>query len=223
MPRPSARATLKSAMRPASAENRARQWEALARRLELAAAPDSEQLLRSLLNVEDRKAEFGPIYRAELDFETSGRARLYLLDYALPADAGAGRSEAQTVSVCLLNFKEAFSTVSLKASRKLHAVLESIQASASGSVSVKFDNDTDFSDAVTVLARDPDLARSVLTERPRRLLQRALYERGCEPVFVLGERQLMFSVAAPADTPTDLEQLEDLALDLISFYTATEA
>ena len=203
-----------AASRLAASTGRAAQWCALGERLELDPSPGSHALLRGLLNLEPQ-AVLEPIYRAELSFENERRARLYLLDYTNVSE----RAE-QLASVALLNFEKPFTDVHLKASQKLHKVLESLQASASLSTPLNFPEDPNFSARITVLVRDAQGAKALLMQRPRHILDKALNKRDCAPTFLLGEKQLVLTNLAPVSEPTPLELLEMLALDLISFYSA---
>ena len=193
-------------------------WAELAEQLDLTGAPGSGALLCGLLNLEAR-TEIHPLYAAEMTFAAEKQARLYMFDYIVSSAANRGRG-ARLVSGCVLNFKEAFANVSLKASRKAHQVLESLQASASGSYVVTFPNDEAFASSVSVYARDVGAARQLLSPRARGALTRALHERGLTPTFLLGEKQLVLTHSAEADDPTPLATLEQLSVDLLSFYGA---
>ena len=204
-----------AASRLGAEHTRAAQWQGLAKQLELDHSPGSHALLKGLLNL-DPKTVLEPIYRAELAFEEERRARLYLLDYLEPKSSHSER----LVSVALLNFEEPFTDIHLKASKKLHKVLESLQASASLSTPLRFADDPDFSARITVLARDAEAATALLTVQVRQILHKALIERGLTPTFLLGEKQLVLTNVAAIEEPTGLELLEHLALDLISLYGA---
>ena len=163
-------------------------------------------------------AELAPVYRTELVLGPEQYANLYFLDYAATSLTGDGT----VTSVCILSLAQPTYPVSLKAARKVHAVLESLNASASGGNIVRFPGDPDFDREVTIYARDEAAVRRLLFDPARAVLRRALYERTSAPTagptFLLGERQLLFSNSAPATDKTPLRVLELLAADLLSLY-----
>jgi len=182
-------------------------WLALARRLELDEARGNEALLE-LLNP-PAGARLAPIYTSQL-----ATAQLYL------ADCREDGRSATLTSVVLLSATERLAPVGLKASRKLNPVLESLGASASGGQLVVVPQDATFNQRVSVLARDAAAALAVLTPALRRRLSAALYDRQVTPTFLLSEHHLIFTVKAQADQPTELPQLEALAIDLLGIYAA---
>lgn len=193
---------------------RADHWRQLAERLELIESGEVVQKIRDLLNLEGN-ATFGPIYMLELD----ASRRLYLFDYH-EGRSGPSGNVSQTTSVCLMRLREPFMTLSLKASRKLNRVLESLGASASGGQTVTVPDDPAFNEQVTVFARDPEAARALLVPPLRELLVKTLCTREAKPTFLLGERHLLLSNRAPSDEPTSMAVIEELLTDLLSLYTA---
>ena len=188
-------------------------WAALVERLELKPASErARRRLKRFLNLEGETA-FGPVYRSALDVGAEERAALILFEYTSSRSGVA----PQLTSGCMLSLPHEVSRVSLKVSRKLHRVLESLGASATGSQVVQFPADTDFGSKVTVYARAEEEARSVLSKPVRAVLQRALYTRGVEPTLLLGEKQLLFSYPV-AEGATELGALELLTTDLLSLY-----
>jgi len=185
-------------------------WVALARRLELDDAGGQEALLLELLNPPGG-SRLAPIYTCQLD-----TARLYLADCRED-----GRSPAQ--SAVLISTTEPIAPAGLRASRKLNPVLESLGASASGGQRVVVPQDAVFNQRVSVLARDATSALAVLTPPLRRKLLAALYGHQVAPTFLLSEQHLVLTVKAPADQPTELAQLEALAVDLLGIYAAIKA
>ncbi|MBS3968414.1 MAG: hypothetical protein KGZ60_14240 [Truepera sp.] len=186
-------------------------WVALARRLELDDAGGHEALLLELLNPPGG-SRLAPIYTVQLD-----TAQLYLTDCRED-----GRSPALTSAV-LISTTEPIAPAGLRASRKLNPVLESLGASASGGQRVVVPQDAVFNQRVSVLARNAVSALAVLTPPLRRKLLAALYDHQAAPTFLLSEQHLVLTVKAPADQPTELAQLEALAVDLLGIYAAIKA
>ncbi len=197
---------------------RAAEWRALGARLELEDHSERASKLRGFLDLAP-EVRLEPIFRLRLDIGGPAAA-LYLFDYQF--DYQVSRSVPQLTSVALLNATHPVSPIALKALCKQHRVLENLTASASGSAIVALD-DPGFRERVTVYARDASQARDLLTPPVRRILEKALYERGASPILLLGERQLLFSVTAPAAQPTPLSVLEKLTTDLLSLYAVLSA
>lgn len=187
-------------------------WEVLAERLELEAAQPQANRLKVLLNLPSNAA-VAPVYRSRLPVPGAQQAQLYLLDYT---EVQPHYPAPRMTSVCLLVLAEAVVSVGLKASRKRHKVLAGLEASAAGGEVLAFQHDPGFEAATTVIARDVALAHQLLTPPVRHRLKLALTERNCEPTFLLGEKQLVFSVSA--SSPTPLSCLEQLSVDLLSLY-----
>ncbi len=187
--------------------SRADDWLELAKKLELIDAADSERMLRGLLNLE-ADVQVGPIYSLQLA-ETE---RLYLFDYQERLQGVT----PQTVTVCLLSSRKILSTLSLRASRKLHKALESLNASATGSQRLDLD-DPEFAEQVTVYAREAAASR-LLNRAVKDALLRALCKRNVTPTFLLGEHHMLLSNRNVE--PTALGVLESLSSDLLSLYAA---
>ena len=201
---------------------RAEAWRRLAERLELEKASERAPKLRQFLNLAPSTV-FGPVYRTYVETGEDHEAGLYLFEYTPHRQNPAAEVEG-LASVCMLAVYHEISPIPLKALRKRHRVLESIDASATGSAIVPFSEvDEAFDKAVTVFARDEATAHRLLTSGTRTLLKRALCEREVAPTFLLGERQLFFTHAAPATQPTPLNVLESLATDLLSLYALLSA
>ena len=199
--------------RPAPKKPRADAWRALAKKLELLDASDAERMLRTLLNL-DKRIRFGPIY-----FLSLGEGeRLLLFDYEEPVGGSP-----YTTSACLITTRTPFSATSFKASRKPHAVLESLGASAAGGAPVQISDDRAFNEAVTVYARDEAGAQRLLTPEVRALLRRALLTREAAPTLRVGERHLLLSARARREVPIKLDALETFSSDLLSLYAALKA
>lgn len=191
---------------------RQQDWEVLAEHLELEAAHQHAGRLKLFLNL-PAAANITPIYRSKLPVPGSQKAHLYLLDYT---ERQPHYPSPRLTSVCLLVLAETIVSVGLKASRKRHKVLAGLEASAAGGEVLSFHHDPAFDAATTVIARDVALAHRLLTQPVRERLKLALTERNCEPTFLLGEKQLVFSVSA--SEPTQLSCLERLSVDLLSLY-----
>ena len=196
--------------RPAPKQTRADAWRVLAGRLGLLDASDAERMLRTLLNL-DKRVRFGPIY-----FLTLGEGeRLLMFDYEEPVGG-----LPYTTSACLITTRTPFGKVSFKASRKPHAVLESLGASAAGGAPVQVPDDPAFNEAVTVYARDEAEVQKLLTPEVRALLRRTLCTREAAPTLRLGERHLFLSARARREVPVKLDVLEAFSGDLLSLYAA---
>lgn len=189
-------------------------WAEFAARLELTDASDRERLFHTLLNVPPA-SEFGGMYELTL----AEYKRVYLLDY-FEERTGPTGSVQFVNSVCMLRSKEPISSYSLKAQAKLHVVMESLGASATGSQVLRLHNDPAFNERVTIYARD-DSARSVFSEPVKQTLLRALFDRGVTPTFILSEQHMLLTCRG--QSPTDLTTLELLLSDLLSLYAAVTA
>jgi len=143
--------------------------------------------------------------------------KLYLFDH-LEERKGPTGVVHTPVSVCLLAAKTKFADLSLKAHRKRHAVLESLEASATGSEKFEILEDPEFNERITLYARDAAKAGELLTLEVRAVLSRALLERQAAPTFVLSERYALLTCRGQPGRETPLEALELLAGDLLSLY-----
>jgi hypothetical protein len=201
--------------------DRLKDWEALAKRFDLEPSPESQALLRSILDL-DQDTAVAPIYRNELKLLSDRRIRLYLFDYLDLKKRSIGRPE-QLVSVCMLSAQEPFSQLSLKVVRKPHKVLETLEASKSGSTVLDFPDDPNFSEKITIYTREPEAARRLFNQAIRERLIHAFYERDVSPILLLGEKRLLFSSATPAKQPTSLVSLDRLIGDLLSLFALLSA
>jgi hypothetical protein len=194
---------------PKVTTQREKDWLEFAKRLDLHEAQGSIGMMRMLLN--EPVASISALYKRDV-VAAESKLRMFFLDYQQTNT----KHVPQGVSVCLLAVAQK-TFISLKASRKPHKVMEKLGASASGGVIVPFE-DSAFSEAVTVYARDSEAAQKILHLKARDILHRALYDRGIAPTFLLGEKVLLFSHTAPLENPTSLGSLEGLAADLLSLY-----
>ena len=197
--------------RPKS-ELREGEWRTLAARLDLSLADGAQRMLEDQLGA--GAARIGPVYTLAVDED----GRLFLGDYIEEQP-----HTVHVVTVAMLRLKLPRRWVSLKASRKLHKVLERLGASATGGKPVTVPFDPAFGERVTVYARESDQARRLLTAPVRRLLTRALCEREVQPTFLMGESHLLLSNRAGSDAPTPLPALEAMLGDLLGLYAALTA
>lgn len=187
-------------------------WRRLAVRLELRDEAVQVPRLCELLDL-PLGTEVGPVYGLELDPTQSS----LFFDYREQRSGPTGQVDA-LVSGCTLSCHEPIAGMSLRASQKLHPVLESLGASAIGGVVVELGN-ADFNDRVSLFARDDAAARQLLTPAAQKALLGVLYTRGLEPTLLLGERDLVATNRTSAAEPTDLVALEALAVNLLTLYT----
>ena len=200
-------------------EAHAHVWQTLVERLGLEDAAERAGRLRDFLNLE-ADTTFGPVYHTKIDLGEAEVASLYLFEYKT---VQFSPREPELIAACMLNLSQPVSSVSLKALRKRHQILEALGASATGSGILSFPDDPDFDRAITVYARDEAGARRLLSKPTRDLLKRSLYDRGAAPTFLLGERQLLFSMPMPLLDAARLMSLELLATDLLSLYAVFAA
>lgn len=197
---------------PKTQTPREKEWLEFAKSLDLQEAEGSLGMMRMLLN--EPVASMSALYKREVVAADESKLRMFFLDYQQTNT----KHVPQLVSVCLLAIAQK-TFISLKASRKPHKVMEKLGASASGGIVVPFE-DSAFSEAVTVYARDIEAAQKTLHSKAREILHRALYDRGIAPTFLLGEKVLLFSNSVSLEHPTPLSSLEGLAADLLSLYAA---
>ncbi|MDZ7704575.1 MAG: hypothetical protein U5L04_08870 [Trueperaceae bacterium] len=191
-------------------------WRRLAVRLELSDEAARAPRLCELLDL-PLDTEVGPVYGLELDLAKSS----LFFDYRERRSGPTGQVDA-LVSGCTLSCHEPIAGMSLRASQKLHPVLESLGASSIGGVVVELDDadcNDDFNDRVSLFARDVAAARRLLTPATRKALLGVLYTRGLEPTLLLGERDLVATNRTSTAEPTDLVALEALAVNLLTLYT----
>ena len=193
-------------------DERREAWLAFAGRLEPEDASDVAERLRRWLDLESVALE--PLYA----LRKPGLPLLYLFEY-LKARRGPAGEVSQRVSACLLRSETSFAPLPLRAQAKRNKVMESIEASRSGSQLVSVE--PDFDNAVTVFARDVEGAASVLRPPLRQVLMRALTERSEGVSLVLGERHALVSVEVEEEVP--LVTLELLMSDLLSLYALLTA
>lgn len=194
-------------------------WQAFARRLELEDASAVAERLRRWLDLEDVMLD--PVYALQRD----GQPTLYLFEY-LRRRSGPTGSVGQRVANCLLRAEEPFASIGLRAHPKRNSVMESLEASRTGSSIV--DLPAGCGSAISVFARDPDEAARVMTTEACQVLERALGRHGADAV-VIGERYLLATLETDdegADATRDdtlaarHDALEALAADVFALYAA---
>jgi len=179
---------------------------------ELSEAEGYKENIREILNLQSVDL-IRFIYHKKIKLEEA-ELDLFFLDYLKP---GLKKSLAEKLSsVCLLSSWQHMDYNSLKISRKLPKVLESIGASASGGEVVSF-GDEEFDSKVTVFARNINEAR-VLDKDMREIILNSLYNRNLNPELRIGSKFMLFENLATLDAPTDLTDLEKLMADLMSLY-----
>ena len=201
--------------RPRPKPDRAARWKDFAARLGLRRVAGAEAMLRDLLDLEEG-ARLEPVYQ----LERSAGAELYLFDHAEVRTGPAGTVE-RLVTVALLAADHPLSPVSLRATRKLHRVLESLGASRVGGVPVELPDAPGFAERVTLYARSAEEAATLITPAVREVLERALCAREAAPVLTVSERHLV--LRCRGEVPVSFEELEYLTADLLSLYAALEA
>lgn len=185
-------------------------WDAFAERLELEDAAGVAERLRRWLDLRD--VTLDPVYALRRDAQPT----LYLFEYVRERTGPTG-SVAQRVWCCLLRADATFAPLALRAHPKRNKVMESLEASRTGSSIVELP--TDCGDAVTVFARDPERAARVVAGPVCAALRRALEQRGAESV-VVGESHVL-AVTEPdgeAEESAGLDRLEALAADVLAVY-----
>lgn len=188
---------------------REQQWGEFATRLELEDAGSESERLRRWLDLADGRV--GPLYVLRRE----GQPSLYLFDVAFERRGPAG-SARQLRSVVLLRARGPVTEYSWRAMPRRNDVLESLEASRTGSARLAWPDDEAFDAEVSVFARDAAEVRRALKRPVRAVLRRTLGTRAAQSTLVVGNRNLMLSVdGAPAAA---LETLEALATDVLTLY-----
>lgn len=197
-------------------------WAEFAARLELEDAAAAAERMRRWLDLDD--VELDPVYALRREDQPS----LYLFEYVRERTGPTG-SVAQHVANCLLRSDEAFAPLAFRAHPRRNKVMESLEASRTGSSRVELAAAQ--AGPISVFARDSERAREVLAGPVLEILERALVERGAEGV-VVGERHILAHLPSDADaTDADrrrpvaerLEALASLATDVMALYASLSA
>ena len=187
-------------------------WEIAAKHLELEPLPERAPLLKSILNI-DESVHLTSVYSKLLQLQKETPARLYIFTYTLDK-APPKRRETEQHSYLLLHSKIKLFPLSLKAMRKAHKVVESLEASSSGTTVVQTGHDV-FDMQVSLFSRDPEKAKALLSYRVRHVLLRALCKREVSPVLFMGDNLLFFSHSAPMSNALRPEHAKPLIDDLL--------
>lgn len=189
-----------------------RAWQEAAARLGLSEADGAQAMVRELLDLAD-DAVVGPVQKAE----RTGRIDAYVFWYR---GAAVPRSrEAVFVTASLLVSDETFSPVSWRASKKVHEVIASLQASATGGEVITVPGSEGFNDRVTVVAREPAELLPSLTPATQRVLER-IVAREHPATLTVGQRRILISVTGSRPAHAGVE---DLLADVLSLYAALES
>lgn len=191
------------------ADARLEGWRVFAGRLELEEATDQAERVRRWLAIGDDAIE--PLYTLRRD----GQPSLYLFDQRGNRTGPTG-SVPQWLSGVLLRSPDEVCATSLRATPRKNKVMESLEASRTGSQRLVFDDPSDDDDAISIYARDPSVATSMLRRAARDVLVRALTGRDAAPVLVVGNQHMM--VTAEGREPLPFEALEGWASDLLTLY-----
>lgn len=190
-----------------------RAWEELARRLGLERLADGDGMVRDLLDLPG-DATVGPVFRVA----GAGEIETHVFSYSHSPHT---RSRSPlVVTACLLVAENDMSPASWRASRRLHNVLASLQASATGGTVIEVPGAMDFNENVTVVARDAATVESLLTPPVRRVVERATSRLEPPPVLTVGERRILLSAAG---TGVAFDAIEFLLSDVMSLYAVLES
>ena len=194
-------------------------WSEFAARLELENAAAAAERMRRWLDLDD--VELDPVYALRRE----GQPALYLFEYVRERTGPTG-SFAQQVANCLLRADEPFAPLAFRAHPRRNKVMESLEASRTGSTRIELP--APYDGPLSVFARDPEAASAMLSDPLYKLLERAVVERGAESV-VVGERHILATLSAETPEGADrsladrLEALASLATDLLALYALLNA
>ncbi len=179
---------------------------------DLAEASGYKEKIQEILNLENSEL-ISFIYTKRIKLEET-ELEVFFLDYRRPSRQKL--VDDKMASVCLLSSWGNMDYASLKISRKLPRILESLGASAIGGEVIKFDDD-EFDNKVTVYARNANEAKA-LNKETRELILKSLYDRNLSPELRIGTNFMLFEAEGSKDSPTELVELEKLMADLLSLY-----
>lgn len=184
-------------------------WDGLAESLGLESVIDGAALLAERLDL-DSTPLGGPVYRAR----DTGALQVYTFD--IHSDAWVHGQQELAVAG-LLVAEEEFCPLPLRFSRRLRSQLAGIQAGASQAQLVVSGADDGFDERVTVVARDPAIAGTVLTGPVRQAVTRLLERDEATPILTASRNQLMAQTKAGQ---FELTGLTYLLTDLMALYVA---
>jgi hypothetical protein len=188
-------------------------WQELTSRLGLERAEGGESMITELLDLPD-DAAVSPVHRVE----QAGSAQVYVFWYR--REAGSRAQPPSFSTACLLTSEKSISPVSWRASRKVHEVIASLQASATGGEVIAVPGAEEFNQRVTVVARDGLAVERLLNTATRRVLERTVSRTDPAPTLTVGERRLLLSISAPQPA---FDAVEFLLTDVLSLYAALES
>ncbi|MEX2542436.1 MAG: hypothetical protein WD314_11535 [Trueperaceae bacterium] len=187
-----------------------RAWKNVTSRLGLVAAEDGTAVVTEMLDLPG-DVVLGAVHR----LDRAGDLQAYAFWYRRSPHS---RSREQVVVIaCLLVAASPISPVSWRASRKLHNVIASLQASATGGEVIAVEGAEEFNQRVTVVAREGERLRGLLTPAVRRVLERAVTRLDPPPAITVGESSIL--LAATSAEPA-LDTVEFLLSDVLSLYAA---
>ncbi|HEX7005306.1 MAG TPA: hypothetical protein VF168_14070 [Trueperaceae bacterium] len=190
-----------------------KRWLELAKGLGLGRADDGEILLQELLDL-PAGAKLGPV----LESAGAPTVRAYLFYYIRPTNERS--RQLPCVTGCLLVSQEKFSPVSWRAVRKVHNVISSLQASATGGQIVLAPDDAEFNETVTVVAREEQAVVGLLGPAVRRVLERIVGRVEAPPLLTVAEERILLT--APGQE-VELDAAEFILSDVLSLYAALTA
>ena len=190
-----------------------KRWLELAKRLGLERVDNGEELLQDLLDL-PAGARLGPV----LELNSAGAARAYLFYYLQPTDERSRRLPC--ITGCLLVSQDRISPVSWRAIRKVHNVISSLQASATGGQVALVPGADEFNEKVTVVAREEREVVELLRPPVRTVLERAIQRVEPPPTLTVAERRVLLTAAG---NEVAHEDAEFLLSDVLSLYAALES
>ena len=190
-----------------------KRWLELAKRLGLERVDNGEELLQDLLDL-PAGARLGPV----LELNSAGTARAYLFYYLQPTDERSRRLPC--ITGCLLVSQDRISPVSWRAIRKVHNVISSLQASATGGQVTLVPGADEFNEKVTVVAREEREVVELLRPPVRTVLERAIQRVEPPPTLTVAERRVLLTAAGNEVAHGDAEFLLS---DVLSLYAALES
>lgn len=187
-------------------------WQEVTGRLGLEPSAEGHALVGELLDL-PADASIGPVHRVR----ESGPAQVYLFWYRHSTHVRS--PEPVYVTTCLLVSDSVLSPTSWRASRKLHSVIASLQASATGGEVIAVEGAEAFNRRVTLVAREGSRLLALLTPAVRGVLERMMTRTEPPPALTVGERRILLSVtgARPA-----FDAVEFLMTDALSLYAALD-
>jgi len=208
--------------------SRADGWRSFAAALELVENLEMAEKLRH--NLDLGPGAIDPIY----SLTRSGQPQLVLFEQTRDRHGPAG-TVTNVRSCVLLRANGDNDYVSLRASARRNKAMEAIEAGRTGSHRVDFEADTAFDDRVSVYARDPRAATTLLTDGVRAVLIRLLnpveeVEPDSEaiaatvgpatvpPSLVIGNKN--FLLVVEGQEAIDFDRFTALTADMLALYAA---